>query len=74
LTTRRSARSGRRAGRNRALRLAYRVQFPNPDNALASRSGALIAQRVSRDANPESMASGHEQFNVLVTIRRAGRR
>ncbi len=111
-----------RAGRNGWLTLTYRVEFPNPDNALASRStfrlvdrkgraasttarfalgpgvnvarppvrlnratrrrlahsrsGALslIAQRVSRDTSPESTASGYEQFNVPVTIRRAGRR
>ena len=110
-----------RAGRNGLMKLTYRVAFPNPDNALASRStfrlvdrkgraasstaqfvlggdvsvagprvklsratrrrlahsrsGALslIAQSVSRDASPESMASGYEQFNVPVTIRRAGR-
>jgi len=111
-----------RASRNGTMKLTYRVKFPNPDNALASRStfrlvdskgraasstarfvlgrdvnvarlrvklsratrrrlansrsGALplIAQRVSRDASPESAASGHEQFNAPVTIRRAGRR
>jgi hypothetical protein len=111
-----------RAGRNGWLTLTYRVEFPNPDNALASRStfrlvdrkgraasttarfalgpgvdvarppvrlnratrrrlahsrsGALslIAQRVSRDTSPESTASGYEQFNVPVTIRRAGMR
>jgi hypothetical protein len=110
-----------RAGRTGSLRLTYRVQFPNPDNALASRStfrlvdskgraasstarfvlggdvnvarlrvklnrttrrrlarsrsGALplIAQRVSRDASPGATASGYEQFNVPVTVRRAGR-
>jgi hypothetical protein len=111
-----------RAGRNGLLQLAYRVQYPNPDNALASRStlrlvdrkgraasstaqfvlggdanvarpqvklswaarrrlarsraGALtlIAQRVSRDASPGSTASGYEQFNIPVTVRRAGKR
>jgi hypothetical protein len=34
----------------------------------------LIAQRVSRDASPDATASGYEQFNVPVTIRRAGKR
>jgi Ca2+-binding RTX toxin-like protein len=111
-----------RAGRSGLVALAYRVQSPNPDNALASRStfqlvdgtgraasstaqfvlgggvnvaavrvklsratrrslarsrsGALplIAQRVSRDAGPGSAASGYEQLNVPVTIRRAGTR
>jgi Ca2+-binding RTX toxin-like protein len=111
-----------RADRRGSVKLTYRVEFPNPDNALASRStfrlvdgkgrsassskqfvlgGAvnatglrvklsramrrrlarsrsgrlpLIAQRVSRDAAPGSAASGYEQFNVPVTIRRAGRR
>jgi hypothetical protein len=111
-----------RAARNGFVKLTYRMEFPNPDNALASRSTfrlvdskgraassaaqfvlggdvsvarlrvklsrsmrrrlahsrsgalALIAQRVSRDASPGSTASGYEQFNVPVTIRRAGRR
>jgi len=111
-----------RAGRTGALKLTCRVEFPNPDNALASRStfrlvdskgrpasstaqfvlggdanvarpriklnratrrrlarsrsGALplIAQRVSRDASPGSTASGYEQLNVPVTIRRASKR
>lgn len=111
-----------RAGRSGWLTLIYRVEFPNPDNALASRStlrlvdrkgraasttarfavgpgvnaarppvrlnratrrrlarsrsGALslIAQRVSRDTSPDTTASGYEQFNVPVTIRRAARR
>jgi hypothetical protein len=111
-----------RAARNGSLALTYRVEYPNPDNALASRStfrlvdrkgraasstaqfvlggavnvarprvkltratrrrlarsrsGALslIAQRVSREASPESTASGYEQFNVPMTIRRAGKR
>ncbi len=115
-------RDAARAGRNGWLTLTYRVEFPNPDNALASRSTfrlvdrkgravsttarfavgpgvnvarppvrlnratrrrlahsrsgalALIAQRVSRDASPDSTASGYEQFNVPVTIRRAARR
>jgi Ca2+-binding RTX toxin-like protein len=41
-----------------------------------SRSAALglIAQRVSRDAGAESAASGYEEFNSPVTIRRAGTR
>ncbi len=41
-----------------------------------SRSGALllIAQRVSRNASAGSTASGYEQFNVPVTIRRASKR
>jgi hypothetical protein len=104
------------------VKLTYRVKFPNPDNALASRStlrlvdsngraasrtaqfllggaviaaplrvrlsratrrrlarsrsGALrlIAQRVSRPATPGSTASGYEQFNVPVTIRRTSKR
>ncbi|HEV7885132.1 MAG TPA: hypothetical protein VGO81_16285, partial [Solirubrobacteraceae bacterium] len=108
-----------RAGRSGLVALAYRVQNPNPDNALTSRStfrlvdgkgraasstaefvlgrdvnvaavrvrlsratrrrlarsrsGALslIAQRVTRDASPASSASGYEQFNLRVTIRRA---
>jgi hypothetical protein len=108
-----------RAGRSGLVALAYRVQNPNPDNALTSRStfrlvdrkgraasstgefvlggsvnvaavrvrlsratrrrlarsrsGAvsLIAQRVSRDASPGPGASGYEQFNLPVTIRRA---
>jgi Ca2+-binding RTX toxin-like protein len=107
-----------RASRTGSLKLTYRVEFPNPDNALASRStfrlvdgkgraasstaqfvlggdvnvarlrvklsratrrrlahsrsGALplIAQRVSRDASPGSAASGYEQFNAPLTIRR----
>jgi hypothetical protein len=111
-----------RAGRSGLVALVYRVQNPNPDNALTSRStsrlvdgngraagstaefvlggavnvaavrvrlsratrrrlarsrsGALslIAQRVTRDASPGSGASGYEQFNVPVTIRRAGTR
>jgi hypothetical protein len=111
-----------RAARTGSVKLAYRVQFPNPDNALASRSRfrlvdgkgraasstarfvlggnvnvaglrvklsratrrrlahsrsgalALIAQRVSRDASPGSTASGYEEFNAPVTIRRAGKR
>jgi hypothetical protein len=111
-----------RAGRSGLVALAFRVQHPNPDNALTSRStfrlvdregrpasstaafvlggdvnvaaarvrlsrttrrrlarsrsGALslIAQRVSRDAGTGSPASGYEQFNVPVTIRRAGTR
>jgi hypothetical protein len=111
-----------RAGRTGSVRLTYRVEFPNADNALASRSTfrlvdgkgraasstaqfvlggdvsaarlgvkltratrrrlarsrtgavALIAQRVSRNASPESGASGYEQFNVPVRIRRAGKR
>ena len=111
-----------RAARNGFVKLTYRVEFPNPDNAVASRStfrlvdskgraassaaqfvlggevsvarlriklsramrrrlahsrsGALplIAQRVSRDAGPGSTASGYEQFNVPVTIRRSGKR
>jgi hypothetical protein len=111
-----------RAGRRGLVTLAYRVQNPNADNALTSRStfrlvdrkgraasstaafvlggdvnvtavrvrlsratrrrlarsrsGALglIAQRVSRDARPGSPASGYEQFDVPVTIRRAGTR
>jgi hypothetical protein len=29
---------------------------------------------VSRDASPGSTASGYEQFNIPVTIRRAGKR
>jgi Ca2+-binding RTX toxin-like protein len=108
-----------RAGRSGLVALVYRMQSPNPDNALASRSTfrlvdgkdraasstarfvlgggvsvagvrvklsretrrrlarsrsgelPLIAQRVSRDASPGSAASGYEQFNVPVTIRRA---
>jgi hypothetical protein len=51
-----------RVGLNRATR-----------RRLASaRSGALalIAQRVSRSAAPESAAAGYEQFNTPVTIRR----
>jgi hypothetical protein len=111
-----------RSSRSGSVKLTYRVKFPNPDNALASRStfrlvdrkgraasstaqfvlggdanvaplrvklsramrhrlarsrsGAipLIAQCVSRDASPDSTASGYEQFNVPVTIRRAGKR
>lgn len=111
-----------RASRTGSVKLTYRVKFPNPDNALASRStfrlvdsngraasraaqfvlggavsaapirvklsratrrrlarsrsGALrlIAQRVSRAAGPASTASGYEQFNAPVTIRRASRR
>jgi hypothetical protein len=111
-----------RAARTGSVKLAYRVEFPNPDNALASRSRfrlvdgkgraasstarfvlggnvnvaglrvrlsratrrrlahsrsgalALIAQRVSRDASPGSTASGYEEFNAPVTIRRAGKR
>jgi hypothetical protein len=111
-----------RAGRSGAVQVTYRVEFPNPDNALASRSTfrlvdgrgraasttaqftlggdvdvarprvtlrraarrrlarsrsgvlALIAQRVSRDASPDATAPGYEQFNVPVTIRRAGKR
>jgi RTX calcium-binding nonapeptide repeat (4 copies) len=111
-----------RAARTGSVRLTYRVQSQNPDNALASRStfrlvdrkgrpasstaqfvlsgnlsvaplrvklrsatrrrlarsrsGALvlIAQRVSRDAAPGSAATGYEQFNVPVTVRRTGRR
>jgi Ca2+-binding RTX toxin-like protein len=111
-----------RAGRKGSVKLAYRVEFPNPDNALASRStfrlvdsrgrtasstaqfvlgggvnvarprvklsratrrrlarsrsGALrlIAQRVSRNAGSGSTASGYEQFNDPVTIRRAPKR
>ncbi|MEA2241072.1 MAG: hypothetical protein QOD24_628 [Solirubrobacteraceae bacterium] len=111
-----------RAGRSGLVALVYRVQNPNPDNALMSRStfrlvdgngraagstaefvlggavnvaavrvrlsratrrrlarsrsGALslIAQRVTRDASPGTSASGYEQFNVPVTIRRAGTR
>jgi len=111
-----------RADRKGSMKLTYRVAFPNPDNALASRStfrlvdgkgrpasstaqfvlggelnvarlrvklsratrrrlarsrsGALllIAQRVSRNASAGSTASGHEQFNAPVTIRRAGKR
>ena len=111
-----------RAARNGFVKLTYRVEFPNPDNAVASRSTfrlvdskgraassaaqfvlggdvsvarlrvklsrairrrlahnrsgalALIAQRVSRDASPGSTASGYEQFNAPVTIRRAGKR
>jgi hypothetical protein len=111
-----------RAGRTGTVKLTYRVAFPNPDNALASRSAfrlvdakgraasstaqfvlggdmsvarlrvtlnratrrrlartrsgalALIAQRVSRSADPESAASGYEQFNAPVTIRRERKR
>jgi hypothetical protein len=111
-----------RAGRNGSVKLTYRVKFPNPDNALASRSTfrlvdskgrtasstaqfvlggnvnaaavrvklsratrrrlarsrsgalALIAQRVSRDASPQSTASGYEQLNAPLKIRRAGKR
>jgi len=111
-----------RAGRTGSVKLTYRVKFPNPDNALASRStfrlvdskgraasstvqfvlggdvnvaplrvklrratrrrlahsrsGALrlIAQCISRDARPGSTASGYEQFNIPVTIRRASTR
>jgi hypothetical protein len=111
-----------RADRKGSMKLTFRVEFPNPDNALASRSsfrlvdrkgraasstrqfvlggevhvarlrvklsratqrrlrrsrsGALllIAQRVSRNASPGSTASGYEQFNVPVTIRRASKR
>jgi Ca2+-binding RTX toxin-like protein len=111
-----------RAGRSGAVQVTYRVEFPNPDNALASRSTfrlvdsrgraastaaqfvlggdanlarlrvtlrrvtrrrlarsrsgvlALIAQRVSRHASPDAAASGYEQFNVPVTIRRAAKR
>jgi hypothetical protein len=110
-----------RAGRTGSLKVTYRVEFPNPDNALASRStfrlvdgkgraasstagfvlgadmsvvrlrvklsraarrrlahsrsGALplFAQRVSRDATPGSTASGYEQLNAPVTIRRAAK-
>jgi hypothetical protein len=110
-----------RAGRSGLVALAYRVQHPNPDNALMSRStfrlvdgngraasstaefvlgrdvnvaavrvrlsratrrrlarsrsGALslIAQRVTRDARPGTSASGYEQINLPVTIRRAKR-
>jgi hypothetical protein len=113
---------GARAGRSGTVPLVYRVRFPNPDNALSSRSTfrlvdgrgrpasstatfvlggqasvarlritlsraarrrlahsrsgalALIAQRVSRAADPGSTASGYEQFNSPVTIRRTGRR
>jgi hemolysin type calcium-binding protein len=109
-----------RAGRDGSVKLTYRVKFPNPDNALVSRSTfrlvdskgqaasstaqfvlggdvnaaglrvklsratrrrlahsrsralPLIAQRVSRDASAQSAASGYEQFNSPVTIRRAG--
>ncbi|MEA2218034.1 MAG: hypothetical protein QOJ35_660 [Solirubrobacteraceae bacterium] len=111
-----------RAGRDGSVKLAYRVKYPNLDNALSSRStfrlvdrrgraasstagfvlgagvsvahlrvrlsgatrrrlarsrvGAvsLIAQRVSRDAGPDSAAPGYEELNVPVTIRRARRR
>ncbi|MEA2149911.1 MAG: hypothetical protein QOD69_1741 [Solirubrobacteraceae bacterium] len=111
-----------RAGRAGTVKLTYRVAFPNPDNALASRSTfrlvdtkgraassaaqfvlggdanvarlrvklnratrsrlartrsgalALIGQRVSRSADPESAAAGYEQFNAPVTIRRGGTR
>jgi hypothetical protein len=111
-----------RAARNGSLKLTYRVRFPNPDNALTSRSTfrlvdrkgraassnagfvlggdanvasvrvklnratrrrlarsrsgalALVAQRVSRDAREGSMASGYEQFNAPVRIRRAAKR
>jgi hypothetical protein len=110
------------ADRKGLVKLTYRVEFPNPDNALASRSTfrlvdskgrpvssaaqfvlggdvnvaslqvklrratrrrlahsrsgrlALIAQRVSRGATAQSTASGYEQFNVAVTIRRAATR
>jgi hypothetical protein len=111
-----------RAGRTGSVRFSYRVRFPNPDNAVASRSTfrlvdgkgraasstarfllggpatvarprvklsratrrrlarsrsgklRLIAQRVSRDARPGSTASGYEQVNVPVAIRRANPR
>jgi hypothetical protein len=110
-----------RAGRSGSVKLTYRVKFPNPDNALASRSTCrlvdskgrpvsstaqfvlggnvnaaplrvklrratrrrlahsrsaalpLVAQCVSRDASPDS-ASGYQQLNVPVTIRRASKR
>jgi hypothetical protein len=111
-----------RAARNGSVKVTCRVRYPNPDNALASRSTfrlvdgmgraasssarfvlggdvnvaavrvklsratrrrlahsrsgalALNAQRVSRDAREGSTASGYEQFNDPVKIRRAGRR
>jgi Ca2+-binding RTX toxin-like protein len=113
---------GARAGRTGTMPLVYRVRFPNPDNALSSRSTfrlvdsrgrpassraafvlggpatvarlrvtlsraarrrlahsrsgrlRLIAQRVSRAASPGSTATGYEQFNSPVTIRRTGAR
>jgi hypothetical protein len=111
-----------RAARDGSVKVTCRVRYPNPDNALASRSTfrlvdgmgraasssarfvlggavnvaavrvklsratrrrlahsrsgalALNAQRVSRDAREGSTASGYEQFNDPVKIRRAGRR
>jgi hypothetical protein len=108
-----------RASRTGSVRLTYRVAFPQPGNAVRSRStftlvdrqgrvasstvgfvlgdsanvarvrvrlnrgtrrrlvrsraGALrlIAQRVSRDADPDSPTARRETFNVVVTIRRA---
>ena len=108
-----------RAARDGTVRATYRVRFPNPDNALASRSTlrlldtrgravsstarfvlgaaastarvrvtlgraarrrlarsrsgrlALVAQRVSRNAEAELAAAGYERVNVAVTIRRA---
>lgn len=109
-----------RAGDRGIVKLTYRMAFPNPDNALASRSRlrlvdtkgraasstarfalggdvsiarvrvklsratrrrladartgalALIAQRVSHSAG--STASGYEQFNTPLTIRRDSKR
>ena len=53
-----------RAGRSGVVTLTYRVKFPNPDNALASRSTFRTAGSTPR---------GFEQFNAPVTIRRARR-
>ena len=108
-----------RASRAGSVQATYRVRFPNPDNAVASRSIfrlvdrlgraasssarfalgptatvarlrvrltretrrrlarsrsgalALFAQRVSRDARPDTTIPGYTRFNVPVTIRRA---
>jgi hypothetical protein len=57
-------------------RLRVRLSRATRRRLARSRSGALalIAQRVSRDAGGPSPVPGYAQFNVPVTIRRAGRR
>jgi hypothetical protein len=59
-----------------AAAIAVKLNRATRRRLAGARSGALalIAQRVSRSAAPESAAAGYEQFNTPVTIRRNSRR